>query len=370
MSDLEAVPNPVIHSCQILDPGRDVRRIEIVSEELKRGRQMGYSRSKIVDADQPDRVLALTQGQGISIGTPPQGLERMEANPLEVVDSPDLPPLWQVFGGHRRDDGHWALPELAVEVASPDAALHIGPQFVILETAAIDAAAEHRRHRPRAGRVVARDVPGPRQGRSVPGRNRTDARRRRHGRRPRGHVRRGRRRPDHDGGVVPVPYRPYVRHSAMAVAIARPKLEGNIAVGDDRQIGFAEFGDPQGRAIFWLHGTPGARRQIPMEARVYAEERQIRLIGVDRPGIGSSTPFQYDTVFAFAEDLRTIADTLGIDKFEVIGLSGGGPYTLACAAAMPDRVVAAGVLGGVAPVRGADGIAGGVIDIDFTRRRR
>jgi len=146
----------------------------------------------------------------------------------------------------------------------------------------------------------------------------------------------------------------------MAVSIARPKLEGNIAVGDDRQIGFAEFGDPQGRAVFWLHGTPGARRQIPMEARVYAEQREIRLIGVDRPGIGSSTPYQYDTVFAFADDLHTIADTLGIDKFEVIGLSGGGPYTLACAAAMPDRVVAAGVLGGVAPVRGGDAIGGGV----------
>ncbi len=142
MSDLVAVPNPVIHSCQILDAGRDVRRIEIVSEELKVGRQMGYSRAKIVDADQPDRVLALIEGQGVSIGTPPGGLERMEANPLEVVDSPDLPPLWQVFGGYRRPDGHWGLPELAVEVASPDAALHIGPQFVILETAAVDRAAE------------------------------------------------------------------------------------------------------------------------------------------------------------------------------------------------------------------------------------
>lgn len=142
MSDLVAVPNPVIHSCQILDAGRDVRRIEIVSEELKVGRQMGYSRAKIVDADQPDRVLALIEGQGVSIGTPPGGLARMEANPLEVVDSPDLPPLWQVFGGYRRPDGHWGLPELAVEIASPDAALHIGPQFVILETAAADAAAE------------------------------------------------------------------------------------------------------------------------------------------------------------------------------------------------------------------------------------
>jgi hypothetical protein len=142
MSDLEAVPNPVIHSCQILDAGRDVRRIEIVSEELKRGRQMGYSRSKIVDADQPSRVLAVTEGQGISIGTPPEGLQKMAVEPLQVVDSPDLPPLWQVFGGQRRTDGHWALAELSDRVASPDAALHIGPQFVILETAALDLAAD------------------------------------------------------------------------------------------------------------------------------------------------------------------------------------------------------------------------------------
>lgn len=149
----------------------------------------------------------------------------------------------------------------------------------------------------------------------------------------------------------------------MVVAIARPKLEGNVAVGDDRQIGFAEFGDPQGRAIFWLHGTPGARRQIPTEARVYAEQKQIRLIGIDRPGIGSSTPYQYDTVAAFADDLRTVADTLGIDRFAVIGLSGGGPYTLACAAAMPERIVAAGVLGGVAPAVGADRVAGGVMEL-------
>ena len=142
MSDLEAVPNPVIHSCQILDPGHDVRRIEVVSEELKVGRQMGYSRAKIVDADRPQRVLALVEGQGVSLGTPPEGLPKMEVDNIDVVDSPDLPPLWQVFGGHRRPDGHWSLPELTADVASPDAALHIGPQFVILETAAASAAAE------------------------------------------------------------------------------------------------------------------------------------------------------------------------------------------------------------------------------------
>lgn len=139
------------------------------------------------------------------------------------------------------------------------------------------------------------------------------------------------------------------------------EIEGNIAVGEDRRIGFAEFGAPQGRAVFWLHGTPGARRQIPTEARVYAEHHNIRLIGVDRPGIGASTPHQYETILAFADDLRTIADTLGIDKMAVVGLSGGGPYTLACAAGLPDRVVAAGVLGGVAPTRGPDAISGGLM---------
>jgi pimeloyl-ACP methyl ester carboxylesterase len=147
----------------------------------------------------------------------------------------------------------------------------------------------------------------------------------------------------------------------MVMSVERPKLEGNVAVGDDRQLGFAEFGDPQGRAIFWLHGTPGARRQIPIEARAYAERKHIRLIGVDRPGIGSSTPHQYANVLAFADDLRTIADVLGINRMAVIGLSGGGPYTLACAAAMPDRVVVAGVLGGVAPTVGEAGIGGGLM---------
>ncbi len=148
--------------------------------------------------------------------------------------------------------------------------------------------------------------------------------------------------------------------------IARPKLEGNVAVGVDRQIGFAEFGDPQGHAVFWLHGTPGARRQIPVEARVYAEKKHIRLIGVDRPGIGSSTPFQYPNVLAFSDDLRTIADVLGIDEMAVIGLSGGGPYALACAAAMPDRVVVTGVLGGVAPTIGPEAISGGLISLCST----
>ena len=125
--DLVAVPNPVIHSCQILDDARDVQRIEVFrSETLKEGKTMGFSRSKIVDADNHDRVIAYTEGQGVSIGTPPAGLQKMDLEEPTIVieDSPDLPPLWEVFGASRRDDGHWILPELAIEMASPDAALH------------------------------------------------------------------------------------------------------------------------------------------------------------------------------------------------------------------------------------------------------
>lgn len=142
VSDLEAVPNPVVHSCQVLDPGRDVSRIEIVSEDLKRGSRMAYSRSLIRDAERPDRILAFNQGQGVTIGVPPEGLSKMDVEPIDVVDSPDLPPLWEVFGCSRRSDGHWVLPELAAQLASPDAALHVGPQFVALETAASALAAE------------------------------------------------------------------------------------------------------------------------------------------------------------------------------------------------------------------------------------
>jgi hypothetical protein len=143
-SDLVAVPNPVIHSCLIIDPARDVERIEVLSEGLKQGRSMGFSRSRIVDAANHDRVIAYTEGQGVSIGTPPEGLEKMDLDePVIVIeDSPDLPPLWKVFGASRGDDGRWRLPELEMELASPDAALHIGPQHIVLETAAVDLATE------------------------------------------------------------------------------------------------------------------------------------------------------------------------------------------------------------------------------------
>src|ERR1700744_2814246 len=144
-TDMVAVPNPVIASVQIVDPGYDVNRVEIVESGIvHQGRTMGYGRCKIVDADNPDRVIAFNEGQGAIIGIPPEGLGRMDVSGTELVieDSPELPPLWKAFGASRRGDGHWILPELSTELAAPDAGLHIGPQHVVLETAAIDLAAD------------------------------------------------------------------------------------------------------------------------------------------------------------------------------------------------------------------------------------
>ncbi|MGA8257048.1 MAG: alpha/beta hydrolase [Nocardioides sp.] len=145
--------------------------------------------------------------------------------------------------------------------------------------------------------------------------------------------------------------------------VKRPALEGTVAVRDNRRLSFAEYGTPRGEAIVWLHGTPGARRQIPFEARAYAEAHGLRIVGIDRPGIGSSTPHLYDDILDWADDLRMLLDVLAIDTVRVIGLSGGGPYALAAGAALADRVIGVGVLGGVAPTRGPDAAGGGIIQL-------
>lgn len=145
-----------------------------------------------------------------------------------------------------------------------------------------------------------------------------------------------------------------------------PFVEGTVTVRDGRKLGFAEFGDPHGRAVLWMHGTPGARRQIPQEARLAAAELGVRLIGLDRPGVGHSTPHLYSSISDFAMDLEQVLDRLGIGDFAMLGLSGGGPYVLGCAAALPDRMKVAGVLGGVAPAVGADAAEGGVVALAAT----
>lgn len=136
-----------------------------------------------------------------------------------------------------------------------------------------------------------------------------------------------------------------------------------MAVRAGRRLSFAEYGTRSGQPVIWMHGTPGGRRQIPFAAREYAVRNGLRIIGIDRPGIGSSTPHVYDSVLDWTGDLEVLLDTLEVDTLHVIGLSGGGPYALAAGAAMPDRVHGVAVMGGVAPTKGVDAAAGGIIQL-------
>ncbi len=135
-----------------------------------------------------------------------------------------------------------------------------------------------------------------------------------------------------------------------------PRRLGQSEVAEDRVLGWAEFGHPDGDAVLWFHGTPGARMQVPPSIHEVALQRGFRVVAVERPGTGVSTDHRYHRIADFAPDVEVLVDDLGLDRFAVVGLSGGGPYTLAVAQHMPDRVVVATLLGGLGPTRGPDAV--------------
>lgn len=118
-------------------------------------------------------------------------------------------------------------------------------------------------------------------------------------------------------------------------------------------------GNPLGPPVFFLHGTPGSRvGPVPRGRVLY--ELGVCLISFDRPGYGRSDRLISRKVADVVPDVAAIADSLGLDRFAVLGRSGGGPHALACAAMLPDRVTRAGVLVSLAPwaAEGLDWFAG------------
>jgi pimeloyl-ACP methyl ester carboxylesterase len=108
---------------------------------------------------------------------------------------------------------------------------------------------------------------------------------------------------------------------------------------DGRQLGIAEYGDPAGKPVLFLHGTPGSRlRRPPNEDDVRAAG--LRLLMYDRPGYGDSERQPGRRIVDCVPDVEAIADSLGLGQFHVVGGSGGGPHALAVAARLGDRVPA------------------------------
>jgi pimeloyl-ACP methyl ester carboxylesterase len=136
-------------------------------------------------------------------------------------------------------------------------------------------------------------------------------------------------------------------------------IDHQIVVGDGRKLRALERGDPAGKPVLVAHGTPGAR--LLYEPDVARAERQgIRLICYDRPGYGGSTGRPGRRVADCVDDVRAIAEHLGIDRLGVWGLSGGAPHAVACAALLPELVPAVAALACSAPwgAPGLDYLAG------------
>jgi pimeloyl-ACP methyl ester carboxylesterase len=109
---------------------------------------------------------------------------------------------------------------------------------------------------------------------------------------------------------------------------------------------------PGSPVLLWHHGSPqtGALIEPLLDAAV---ARGIRLLGYGRPAYGGSTPNPGRDVASAARDVEQVMDALGIERFAVMGASGGGPHALACAALLPERVVGAVTLAGIAPYTNA-----------------
>jgi len=130
--------------------------------------------------------------------------------------------------------------------------------------------------------------------------------------------------------------------------------ETDIRLGDGRTLHVYDAGgQPGSLPVFWHHGTPnlGSPPEPLFQA---ASELGLRWVSYDRPGYGGSTRRPGRDVASAAGDVAAAAYSLGLDRFAVVGHSGGGPHALACAALLPDQVVAAVSISGLAPF-GADG---------------
>lgn len=126
-------------------------------------------------------------------------------------------------------------------------------------------------------------------------------------------------------------------------AVNTPDTDSTARLHDGRHIGVEEVGKSDGSPIFHFHGSGSSRLEVRL-LDVAAKARAVRLIGLDRPGIGLSSPKEGYTLLDWPDDVAEVADRLGIDKFAVEGVSAGGPYAMACAFKIPQRLKACGLI--------------------------
>ena len=126
------------------------------------------------------------------------------------------------------------------------------------------------------------------------------------------------------------------------------KINQTIQLSDGRLLGFAEYGDPSGKPVFFFPGGPSTRLFHHPDESI-ATCLGARIITIDRPGYGLSSFQTGRTLLDWPEDVCELADSLGIKSFAIAGISAGGPYVVACAYKIPGRITTATVISGVGP---------------------
>jgi pimeloyl-ACP methyl ester carboxylesterase len=122
-------------------------------------------------------------------------------------------------------------------------------------------------------------------------------------------------------------------------------IDTTLQLRDGRTLTYAEYGASSGKVLFYFHGGADSRLEARFLAKP-ARQAGIRLIGIDRPGMGRSRFQAGRRLLDWPDDVVELADHLHIDHFAVVGISGGGPYALACAYKIPDRLIACGIVAG------------------------
>lgn len=130
-------------------------------------------------------------------------------------------------------------------------------------------------------------------------------------------------------------------------------IDRTLELPDGRTVGWTESGDPDGRPVLRIPGTPGCRWTVRADQQPWLE-RGLRMITTERPGYGVSTRLPGRGFLEPADDLAAILDHLDIDALPVYGASGGAPHILALCARHPERVRAATILAGAAPLTDAE----------------
>jgi pimeloyl-ACP methyl ester carboxylesterase len=134
-----------------------------------------------------------------------------------------------------------------------------------------------------------------------------------------------------------------------AAASRRTTQPEIITLPDARRMAVYHFGDPQGAPLFFFHGWPSeGSTGVLLDSA--ARKLHLHVMAPDRPGIGRSDPKPGRTIADWPADVRAIAAHFGLRKFAVLGISGGGPYALATARAMPGSITSTIVVSGVPPL--------------------